>query len=267
MVDLKDMEDEKKDSPPVSKLEGPPSGVTFTAPGGIEWINLLVYGGIGSGKTHLLATAYEVEEMYPILYLDAEKGTLTIKKFKIPEEKMRVIRVNKIDDLSPIYEWLARDNHGFKTVVLDSLTEVHSQSLEEVLKEAAAKNSNQDEDVASQREWGKSGEQIKRMVRAFRDLPMHALFAAGDNWRTDGRDGKMYTQPDLPGQLARKVPGYVDECFYLYTKLNTKGDNTTRYALTQKTPKEIAKDRSGNFPLVVEEPTMTMIYDTIFKEN
>ena len=61
-------------------------------------------------------------------------------------------------------------------------------------------------------EWGeykKNHTMILRVVRAFRDLPMNVIFTAGEKYNQDETKKYKYT-PDLTGQLAKKVQGFMD---------------------------------------------------------
>lgn len=55
---------------------------------------------------------------------------------------------------------------------------------------------------------------IQFLVRRFRDLPVHAIFIAGQAAEQDARKQYHYT-PMLPGKLSDDVRGLVDTVGYL----------------------------------------------------
>jgi hypothetical protein len=124
-----------------------------------------------------------------------------------------------------------------------------------------------DPDVPSMREWGKNLEQVRKMVRAFRDLPMNTIFTALARLDTDQRTGVQTVKPSLSGKMADEIAGFLDVVAYYYTKDVQEGDETLtkRLLLTRKTAKHIAKDRSNRLPMVVEEPTMKKLYTLMFE--
>lgn len=56
-----------------------------------NWMNLLVYGAYGDGKTHLVATAALVPEMCDVLYVSLEGGEKTLR------EIVRICKQHSID--------------------------------------------------------------------------------------------------------------------------------------------------------------------------
>lgn len=226
------------------------------------YINMLVYGDPGSGKTVLTGSAHAVPEMSPVLFIDVEGGTFSLRK-RYPD--VDVVRVTSWIEMQNVYNELYRGQHGYKTVVLDSLSEIQKLSMLGIMREVLAKEPDRDPEVPSIREWGKNGEQIRRMIRAFRDLKMNVLFTALAVSDKDQKTGKTLFRPGMSGKLAMEVSGYVDLCAYLYIKMVDK--EMSRFMLTGTTETHVAKDRSDLLPMVVQNPSMQAIYDYIFKQG
>jgi hypothetical protein len=227
----------------------------------IAYLNLLIYGDSGAGKTLLAGSAWEVPEMRPVLVIDIEGGTLTLRE-KFPE--VEVVRVASWTDMQKVYDELFKGTE-YKTVVLDSLSEIQKFSMGQIMKSVKREDPNRDEEVPGIREWGKNLWQVRSVVRGFRDLPYHTIFTALASHERDPRNGLDKTALGLQGQGKNEVPGFVDFVLYLYVK--RIDDQAKRMLLTKMTDKEVAKDRSDKLPQVVEQPTMKLIYDYVFSKG
>lgn len=225
-------------------------------------MNSVWYGDPGVGKTVLAGSASEVAEMAPVIFVDIEGGTLSLRE-RYP--LVDVVRINNWNDMQQVYAELRQMTHGYKTVVLDSLTEIQKFSMNQIMREVIQKDSDRDPDVPSIREWGKNGEQTRRLVRLFRDLPMNTIFTALAKYDRDPKTGTVHTKPSLSGKLADEVAGFLDTVGYMYTKI-VEGE-VQRLMLTSKTETQIAKDRSGKLPTVVIEPTMAKIHAIMFNNE
>ena len=225
----------------------------------MAYINLLIYGDPGVGKTVTAASADEVPEMRPVLFIDVEGGTFSIRE-RYPDVK--VVRIETWDQMQDVYDALLKGDHGYRTVVLDSLTEIQKFSMYNIMDFTVAKDPDRDPDIPSMREWGKNIEQIRKLVRAFRDIPMHTIFTALEKSDKDGKTGKVKTKPSLSGKLANEVAGFLDIVGYQYTKVQE--DELRRFLLTGSHEQYVAKDRSDNLPLTIEAPTMAKIFGFAF---
>jgi phage nucleotide-binding protein len=224
------------------------------------YINLMVYGDPGVGKTLLSGTAADVPDMSPVLILDIEGGTLTLRE-KYPD--VDVVRLKTWKDMQKVYDDLYDGKAPYKTVVIDSITECQKFSMAQIMIEMVKAAPDRDPDVPSQREWGKSIEQIRRTIRGFRDLPMHTIFTALAIHERDERIGRLVNRVSLPGKLSGEASGFVDILGYMY--MTTKdGANKRSISFTQ-TQTTIAKDRSNKLPMAMEEPTMLDIHTHIFE--
>lgn len=210
----------------------------------------------------LAGSADEVPEMRPVLIIDIEGGLLSLGN-RFPD--VESVRVKTWDDMQKVYDDLYRGNHGYNTVVLDSLTEIQKFSMSTIMEFVVKKDPERDPDIPSMREWGKNIEQIRRLVRAFRDLPMHTIFTALAKSDKDGKTGAVKTKPSLSGKLADEVAGFVDIVGYQYTKV--MDNELRRYLLTTATDRFVAKDRSDNLPATLEDPTMMKIFQHVRKST
>ena len=230
----------------------------------ITYLNFLIYGESSVGKTTLAGSADEVPDMRPVLIIDIEGGTFSLQNAGYNAD---VVRVKSWKEMQELYNHLYEGDHGYQTIVLDSLTEIQKFNMYNIMEDMIAKKPDADPDIPSIREWGKNLEQIRRFVRAFRDLPTHTIFTALQKIEKDDRTGVRWTYPDLSGKLASQVAAFMDIVLYYYVK-QVPGDSgepeNKRFVLTQKTESQIAKDRSGRLPIVIENPTMREIFDIMY---
>jgi len=231
-------------------------------------LNMLIYGRSGVGKTRLAASASGVPELAPVLLIDIEGGTFSIRDLY---PTVDVLRVSTWADMQDAYDELYDGHHKYKTVVLDSLTEIQKFSMMNIMDDLMKdpRNSDRDPDIPSIREWGKNIEQIRKMVRAFRDLPMTAIFTALVVEDKNPKTGAIERKPSLSGKLSGEVAGFLDIVAYYYVKpVPIAGTAPTEYEnqrllLSMQTEDTIAKDRSDRLPSVIKSPTMREILEHI----
>lgn len=221
-----------------------------------EFLNILIYGDSGIGKTVLSGSASAVPAMSPVLVLDIEGGTRSLAH-RYPDAK--AVRIKNFDHLNKVYNDLRKMNHGFKTVVIDSLTEARAFGMYEIMRRALQTDPDRDPDLPGIGEWGKSSEQTKKLIRAFRDLPMHTIFVCLAKTDKD-KKGRSLTSPMLPGKLGSEVAAFLDVVLYMYKKEDPDDETVKRYLLSQYTDEFVAKDRTDALPPVLEDPTMEKLF-------
>jgi phage nucleotide-binding protein len=232
-----------------------------------QFLNILVYGDSGMGKTTLGGSADEVPEMSPTLVVDVEGGTESLRH---SYSDVNIVRVSTWKEMQQVYDELHAGRHPYKTVVLDSLTEIQKFSMYQIMLELVDMKEDADPDVPGMREWGKNVEQVRKFVRAFRDLPMHTIFTALAKEDKNPRTGKSKTAPSLQGKVAAEVPAFLDIVAYYYMKrveVVGQGQVEQRLLLCNATETVIAKDRTGRLPQVVEEPTMAKLFGHVLGSN
>lgn len=113
-------------------------------------------------------------------------------------------------------------------------------------------------------DYGSNTNQMRKLVRAFRDLPMNVIFTALAKEVKDDVTGELYTRPSLTDKLAEDTLGYMDIVGYYYTRQN-KEDETKLDRILQVQPfkNRTAKDRSGRLGNGILNPTFTRIMNLI----
>ncbi len=236
-----------------------------------RYLKLLVYGNFGVGKTYLAGTASEVDSMRDVLIINAEAGDLSLAAF----ENVDSITVQNFATLGRINEYLkqhckARDEDDidrlkaleatvrecdvddideprkYRTVIIDSLTELEAYCFNQLLGITDTTRLDEDPQSAEWTEYKKNHTMMQRVVRAFRDLPMHVIFTASEQFQQD--ESKKYKfSPDLTGKLSKKIQGFMDMVGYL--AIGKDGDKTIRrlYVSPSPTGKYDAKHRYQSF--------------------
>jgi phage nucleotide-binding protein len=224
-------------------------------------INILIYGDSGVGKTRLAGSSDDVPAMRKVLVVDVEGGTFSLRKMN---PNANIVRVKTWEAMQKLYDELLYGNHGFQTVVIDSLTEAQKFNMDDIMLKLIMDDSGRDPDIPSIREWGKNLNQIRKFVRAFRDLPMNTIFTALANHDKD-RAGRPTNKPGLSGKLAGEVAAFLDVVVYMYKK--EENGEQKHLLLTAATESTTAKDRSDSLPQIIVDPTMSKIYPLLIGEK
>lgn len=239
----------------------------------IDYLNCMIHGDPGVGKTYLAGTAALVPEMSPVLLIDIEGGSKTLRTF----DNIDVVRVVDITRIKPngesvvvkhawevlygIYEQMTADTH-YKTVIIDSASEAYEVLSAFVLTKeyirAQENDRDKHEEVMEMRDWGIARNMFKKFVKAWNDLPKNVIFTALPGEVKDQKSGGIKVGPMFPGKLFKEVPAKMNEVYYLYTK--SEKDGVERKLLTQPEGKYYAKTRSMGAPLVLTNPTMEAIF-------
>jgi len=244
-------------------------------------LKMLIYGPPGAGKTTFAATAELHDITAPALFVNIEGGMLSIAEANDIgiEEPPSVVDLEGFSHLDQIFWYLAKGDHPFKTVVIDSLSELQIVNLEHIVGKQLDKTSTsgakrEDEDDIWQEDYGKSTQELRRFVRKFRDLPMHVIFTAHDASSQD-KDKNEIVHPALTPKLRTAVSGYMDIIGYMFTVTETIEDEEgeteeiNRKLLCQPYKKWVAKDRSpgGRLGMVIDNPDVPTLVNKIMKKE
>lgn len=144
----------------------------------------VLYGRSGTGKTTLAA-----DWPKPMLYLDIkDEGTDSIADVKGIDVK----EIEEPDDLDEVLLWLIRHPGKYKTIVLDTMSQLQEMVVEEVaaeLKKKVPKGKRAgDFGTLTKQDWGKVSSRLKSWIIDLRDLPMETVFIAQDRTFNFGDD-------------------------------------------------------------------------------
>jgi hypothetical protein len=253
----------------------------------------LVYGEYGAGKTWLLGTAADVPEMQDVIMVSAEGGDLTLDPYDPDHNFGNIdpVRVNSYSQVARIYDYLKlhchfRDLHTkeadeklanlqkivmpdqapderlrrYKTVIIDSLTEVEVYCMNQLLGVNDATKIDEESTAAEWAQYRQQHMMVQRLIRNFRDLPMHVLFTAARAYIQDENKRQIYS-PMMTGKLAGQIQGFMDVVGYLI--IGQAADDQTippRRLYIQQGPRFAAKSRFSAYKKhYFDNPTMGSI--------
>ena len=149
-----------------------------------DYVTALIYGRSGSGKTTLAST-------FPkkILLLDIhDRGTDSIWDV----EGIDVINVESWLDFEAIYWALQKGEHEYKTVVIDTVSNLQDLAIKEVKRREHVEI----DGAMSQRLWGDTSRIMSQWIYAYRDLNMNVVFIAQERSKRGTDDDNYDDQLD-----------------------------------------------------------------------
>lgn len=168
-----------------------------------------LYGRSGSGKTTLAATWPK-----PILYFNIrDNGTDSIHDV----DDIDVVDINTSEELKDQILWLHKQaNRGkllYKTVVLDTMTQLQSILVEEMGEKVKARLEGKkkragDFGSLQLQEWGMIAGDMKAVIMDIRNLPVESIFIAQEKIHNAGEeddDGNDQIAPEVGTRLMKSV--------------------------------------------------------------
>lgn len=232
-----------------------------------RWLNALLYGESGAGKTLLAGQCALVEELYPVLFVDMERGTRVLDH--LPEEaqdRIDIYEPEEWDDLQKVYDELWKGKTPYKTVVIDSITEAQALNMGKLA--GYSKQVHLDASLPKFEEWNETTAELRRFFRAFRDLRMNTIFTATVYEDADPAKGSKdhpgwLIRPNVSKKLRSDSPAFFDFVAYLYVL--RRGGGNVRFALMDRDERITAKCRTPGVGIKIENPTMKYMYDVMVR--
>lgn len=241
-------------------------------------LTLLVYGDTKVGKTQFSVTAPSPRVIFDVehgtRFLDIRRKTWNPKLDPPPENDGTwdtvIVPTLDYDTLLRGYEWLRSGNHPFKSVIVDSISELQAKVVE---------NTAGDRQLKIQ-DWGEVLRHMASLMRSLRDLtaqhvnPLECVVLTAMARDSDGR--KI---PYLQGQAATIAPYIYDITGYISVEEFAHPDPTqppfkARRMYVVGTPRFMAGERvGGRLGEIVEQDNMTipamldMIYGPVSAEE
>lgn len=173
-------------------------------------LTMMVYGGSKVGKSTFAVTA-----PYPRLMLDVEGGhrflPINVKYWDPMHEEPPiadgtwdtcVVVVRDYDTVLQAYQWLRSGKHQFKSLIIDSISELQVKLFDKLAGNEQIK----------MQQWGEVLRHMGGFLRDVRDLTSHPTAPLDAIVLTamakEDKDGKFH--PYLQGQLATQAPYFYD---------------------------------------------------------
>lgn len=218
-------------------------------------IDILVYGGSGTGKTHFAGTFNKAGEVF---FFDFDGGMRTLRGWDnisfitITETLPRPTGWSEFSRLLPQVEKDVIEGK-YNTVVIDSLTTLGDAALNSVM--------HQNNKVGQQPtfpEWGEQMRRIKMTVDRVLTWRCNVILTAHEEFNKDEVTGKVWCLPMVTGKLSNRIGINFDEVYHLSVE-GTK-DKTEYSMLTRADRYYTAKSRLGYDKAYVESG-----YETVKK--
>lgn len=237
------------------------------------------YGRAGSGKTTLASTFPT-----PILLLDVkDEGTDSIRDVK----GVKVLEITEWDDFEDAYWWLKQNPKAYKTVVIDTVTQLQQMIVEEI---SASKNlkgkAAGDWGTMTKGDWGDVAARMKTWITNFRDLPMEVVFLAQDRVFNGDEESSAEGEidPEVGPRLSPSVSSHLCAAVSIIgntfirshierKKINgrTKSKEVIEYCLrlgpSSAYITKIRKPKSVSLPNFIVDPTFEEILEIIEGEE
>jgi hypothetical protein len=256
-----------------------------------RYLKMMVYGDFGVGKTYLLGTSADIPQMCDVLFINAEAGDLTFDADEHNFSSIDTIRIREFKQLARVHEFLKlhctlRDREDeesvqklrqieaqlrgidiatieepkrYQTIILDSLTEIEQYCMYQLT--GISDTTKMDEEVQGPEwaEYKKQHSMVQRLIRNFRDLPMHILMTCARDYIQDESKRMIFT-PQMTGKLRSQVQQFMDLVgFYQMGQVNDDG-TVLRRLMVQPAGKFSAKCRFSRYKKpYFDNPTMKSI--------
>ena len=236
-------------------------------------LTVLVHAESKAGKSTLASTA-----PYPRLLLDAESGHRFLQhlnmKYWDPMSEAPpvadgtwdtcVVVVHDFRTVMKVHEWLRSGQHQFRSLILDSITEIQDKLFFQLVGEEQLK----------MQQWGEVLRKMGAFLRSVRDLTTHPtspLEAVVLTAFTE-MDREGVWRPQLQGAIKKQISYLFDITGYLAVEDMHNPDPTqppirTRRMYIERTPKFEAGNRvQGRLGTVVEQQNLNIetMLDQIF---
>lgn len=166
-------------------------------------------------------------------------------------------KTDEFDDEGNLLKARLRKYH---TVIVDSLTEIDTYSMYQLLGIKTDMKLDEDMDVAQFAEFRKNNQLMQLLVRAYRDLPMNVILVCSTQYNQDELK-QMHWAPSLTGKLASQVQGFVDIVGYMQVGKPKEGEKTIpRRLWIQPVGRFDAKNRIASFKeSFIDNPTQSKL--------
>lgn len=225
-----------------------------------EFVKAVLYGREGTGKS---TAAAQASKLGRVLFVDSEGGLKIEALTRLGADPDQIlvwpsdrspITATSLEQLHQhLVSEFAKDPEYLTTIVVDSLTEIHHLLREQATEYRVANSRVElDPDYIDRNDYGRMTNQLRKLIRRFRDLPCNVVFIALER-DAEEDDGRKEFRPALTAALCTDVLGYADVVGRFGS---ADGSFRARFHGTERIR---AKDRYGVLPEVLHEPGLDRI--------
>lgn len=223
-----------------------------------DLIRAMWYSDPGKGKTYDMA---HMAKLGKVIYVDAEKRLKkgVLQRAGIPLDNIEPhteISYKGLLDLAQTVRERLDDGEQIVGVVWDSATEIHRLLLEDLVDRAVVQADRAGKDRDSwktyQEDYGDMTEQMRRLIRRWRDLPIHFAMSCLAK-RDNDEEGAIRVSPALTPAVQRDFLGYMDIVIHKRVELVNGVEEYS--GLTRPVGRFEAKDAFGVLPRVLVNPS------------
>lgn len=227
----------------------------------IKYLNVLVHGDSGVGKTRFAGTM--VEAGLKVLYIALnEDELLTLDMVGIKGYDYQII-TNYEKQLWPLYLALRRNRPGYEGVVLDGLSDLQQAAKDyELAGDSGVGAQFMEQAMKGNRRmylqnWGNLLEMTRHFLDPFLKLPMHKIVTCVSEADDDPKTGKTKIYPALQGSLQQLIAAHFSVVGYSYI---AHWGQETYYCLTTQPHEALStKDRTGLNQVMVDPKFKTFL--------
>lgn len=213
--------------------------------------NCLLVGESGVGKTPFVATLEDCKQTSPCLLLDVDIGSMSVVSSPRPavieidswNKVQSIYTLLKKQDWSKLSEFTKDEPKEFRSVVIDSGTELEYMLRSSIVGEAGG-------EIPEQQHYLRTQERFKRLHRAFRDLPMTFVMVAGVRELKDDVAGIVRHYPAFQPALTKDIIRMTDLILFQDVKYEDK--EWVRTLQTTLSQRVIARDRSQKLEKIIK---------------
>lgn len=210
-----------------------------------EKIFALVYGGSGTGKTHLMGT---LGELGRVLVIDIDKGYKTIVNAPDITQKMKdnivISTFDQFGDLDKAFKLISKNDpkawtqalgatieHPFDWIVWDTWSEIQWAMMQQLRKNeslmvAGGKDIDFRKNVQIQH-WGMITDLNKLAIEQLKGLPVNQIFTMQEKVDKNDITGEVIKGPAIHGKMTAEMPAYFDVVVHTYADMSGKFCATT----------------------------------------